>query len=29
VEQATAYNVISRMPGTFSFNGDIAQWSNP
>ncbi len=25
--EATAYNVISRMPGTLSFNGDIAQWS--
>ena len=26
--EATAYNVISRMPGTLSFNGDIAQWSD-
>ncbi|MBL9214231.1 MAG: alpha-galactosidase [Opitutaceae bacterium] len=25
--EANAYNVISRMPGTLSFNGDIAQWS--
>ena len=24
--EATAYNLISRMPGTLSFNGDIAQW---
>lgn len=26
--EATAYNIISRMPGTLSFNGDIAQWSD-
>ncbi len=25
--EATAYNLISRMPGALSFNGDIAQWS--
>jgi alpha-galactosidase len=25
--EANAYNVISRMPGTLSFNGDVAQWS--
>jgi hypothetical protein len=25
--EATAYNVISRMPGALSFNGDVAQWS--
>ncbi len=26
--EAYAFNVISRMPGALSFNGDIAQWSD-